>query len=387
MVNWYATTDYPDEMLCGFTNNDGDHNCSDSGYGEDEDEEIETVVIIVSHGAGCNALIGAVTHQPVLMDVGIASITVAARKADADYTKALAAAADRQGGAASPLAAVDDLYDIRLSASTEHLRSNSGASITGQPASPRNSWGGSGRRGRGSVLASPTTTEGPVQSPFTGLVYGNRSTSANASVGTFTRRDSGSSRQSPKVAPPAGMTLKASGDNESGGQTTGQTTGQATGWTTGRTTGRGSTSSSSGLWAPARSALRFIDDVDEEAVDDYDSMLPDFDNKRFNPISNENIKPAAAETKSTPFPALKETKPEPFSFLDRAAERPPSSKGPVFAAPITINTELASKGIGSPVEEMPLSQLGGLWNLAVPEPNVAPDWSHSKRRWTVNERA
>lgn len=181
--------------------------------------------------------------------------------------------------------------------------------------------------------------------------------------------------------------VKASGDNESGGQTTGQTTGQATGWTTGRTTGRGSTSSSSGLWAPARSALRFIDDVDEEAVDDYDSMLPDFDNKRFNPISNENVKPASTETKSTPFPALKETKSEPFPFLNRAAERPPSSKGPVFAAPITINTELASKGIGSPVEEMPLSQLGGLWNLAVPEPNVSHDWSHTKRRWTVNERA
>lgn len=377
MVNWYATTDYPDEMLCGFTNNDGDHSCNDSGYGEDEDEEIETVVIIVSHGAGCNALIGAVTHQPVLMDVGIASITVAARKADADYSQALAAAADGQGGATSPLAAVDDLYDIRLSASTEHLRSNSGASITGQPASPRNSWGGSGRRGRGSILASPTTTGGPVQSPFTGLAYGNRGTSANASVGNFTRRDSGSSRQSPKVAPPAGTMLKTSGDNESG----------ATGWTTGRTTGRGSTSSSSGLWAPARSALRFIDDVDEEAVDDYDSLLPDFDNKRFAPISNENVKPASTETKSTPFPALKETKSEPFSFLDRAAERPPSSKRPVFAAPITINTELASKGIGSPVEEMPLSQLGGLWSLAVPEPNVAPDWSQTKRRWTVNERA
>ncbi|KAL7919708.1 hypothetical protein ACQKWADRAFT_187794 [Trichoderma austrokoningii] len=368
MVNWYATTDYADEMLCASPNSDNDHNCNDSGYGEDEDEEIETVVIIVSHGAGCNALIGAVTHQPVLMDVGIASITVAARKADADYAKALAAAADRQGAAASPLAAVDDLYDIRLSASTEHLRSNSGASITGQPASPRNSWGGSGRRGRGSVLASPTTAEGPLQSPFTGLVYGNRSTSANASVGPFSRRDSGSSRRAPPVAPSAGITLNASGSSESGG----------------RTTGRGSTSSSSGLWAPARSALRFIDDVDEEAVDDYDSMLPDFDNKRFNPVSNENVKPSPNESKPK---ETKETKSVPFPLFDQAVERPTSSKGPVFAAPITINTELASQAFGSPVEEMPLSQLGGLWNLAVPEPDVSPDWSHSKRRWTVNERA
>ncbi|KAL6898271.1 hypothetical protein GGI43DRAFT_385154 [Trichoderma evansii] len=362
MVNWYATTDYPDEMLCASMNNDNDHNCNDSGYGEDEDEEVETVVIIVSHGAGCNALIGAVTHQPVLMDIGIASITVAARKADADYPKALATAANRQSGTGTPLAAVDDLYDIRLSASTEHLRSGSGASINGQPASPRNGWSASGRRGRASILASPTTTEGPVQSPFTDLLYGNRSTSANASVGPSSRRDSGTSRQSPKVAPPAGMTLNISDSKESNGQTTGQTT------------GRGSMSSSSGLWTPARSALRFIDDVDEEAVDDYDSMLPDFDNKRFNPISNENVKPA------------KETKSKPFPFLDRAAERPTSPKGGIFSTPIKINTELASKAFGSPVEEMPLSQLGALWNLAVPEPDVSRDWSHSKRRWTVNER-
>lgn len=361
MVNWYATMDCPDEMLYTSTTNDNDHNCNDSGYGEEEDEEVETVVIIVSHGAGCNALIGAVTHQPVLMDVGIASITVAARKADADYPKALAVAAERQGGAVPPLAAVDDLYDIRLSASTEHLRSNSGASITGPSASPRNTWSASGRRDRASVLASPTTTEGPVLSPFTGLVYGSRSSSANASAGPFSRRDSGSSRRSPKVAPPAGMTVNVSGGNESSGQTA----------------GRGSMSSSSGLWTPARSALRFIDDVDEEAVVDYDSMFPDFDNKRFspNPISDENVKPS------------KETKSKPFPFLDRAAERSTSPKGGIFSAPIKINTELASKAFGGPVEEMPLSQLGGLWNLAVPEPDVSRDWSQTKRRWTVNERA
>ncbi|KAM0248529.1 hypothetical protein ACHAQJ_009434 [Trichoderma viride] len=362
MVNWYATTDYPDE-LCTSTNKENDHSCNDSGYGEEEEDEIETVVVIVSHGAGCNALIGAVTHQPVLMDVGIASITIAARKSDADYANALAIASGRQGDASvSPQAAVDDLYEIRLSASTEHLRSNSGASITARPVSPRNTWSPSSRRGRASALASPPAMGGPVQNPFTFLEplssMSNRSTSANASVGTFSRRDSGSSRRSPRVAPPAGMSFNIPSGNEGNGYPT----------------GRGSMSSS-GLWAPARSALRLIDDVDEEAVDDYDSILPDFDNKRFRPISDENIKPLQ-ETKSS----------EPFPILAPAVHLPTSPIGPIFAAPIKINTDLA---FGGPVEEVPLSQLGGLWNLPVPpsEADQFRDLTQTKRRWTVNERA
>ncbi|KAF2864292.1 hypothetical protein K470DRAFT_194469, partial [Piedraia hortae CBS 480.64] len=39
-----------------------------------------TVVILVTHGAGCNALIGALTGQPVLVDVGMGSLTLAERK-------------------------------------------------------------------------------------------------------------------------------------------------------------------------------------------------------------------------------------------------------------------------------------------------------------------
>ncbi|KAK6355516.1 hypothetical protein TWF696_004615 [Orbilia brochopaga] len=35
-----------------------------------------TIIIFISHGAICNALIGAMTHQPVLMDMGIASMSM-----------------------------------------------------------------------------------------------------------------------------------------------------------------------------------------------------------------------------------------------------------------------------------------------------------------------
>ncbi|KXL48327.1 hypothetical protein M433DRAFT_111275, partial [Acidomyces richmondensis BFW] len=46
-----------------------------------EDEEVEELVLIlVTHGAGSNALIGALTGQPVLLDVGMASLTMAVRR-------------------------------------------------------------------------------------------------------------------------------------------------------------------------------------------------------------------------------------------------------------------------------------------------------------------
>ncbi|KAL6881360.1 hypothetical protein J3F83DRAFT_52118 [Trichoderma novae-zelandiae] len=355
MVNWYATADFPDEMI-GAPVNENDVSCSDSGYGEEDEEEVETVVIIVSHGAGCNALIGAITHQPVLMDVGIASITAAVRRPDADYAKALAAAADRQNSAPEPpQAGVDDLYEIRLSASTEHLRSNSGASVTARPASPRNTWSPSARRGRASALASPTAAT-PSFSPFAFFEpasSGHRSTSANASVGPFSQRDSGSTRRSPRAPPPP---VSAGYENEGSSHAVGR-----------------KSAPSPGLWAPSRPALRLID-VDEEAVDDYESMFPDFDNKRFRPISDENIKPPSGKTSSEPFPEL-----APAVKITASPQRP------IFAAPIKLSTDLA---FGEPEEEMPLSQLGGLWNLAMApsEADRLRDLSQTKRRWTVNDR-
>ncbi|KAK1256340.1 hypothetical protein MKX07_008599 [Trichoderma sp. CBMAI-0711] len=355
MVNWYATADFPDEMI-GAPVNDNDVSCSDSGYGEEEEEEIETVIIIVSHGAGCNALIGAITHQPVLMDVGIASITAAVRRSDANYAKALAAASERKGSASEPpQASVDELYEIRLSASTEHLRSNSGASITARPASPRNTWSPSARRGRTSALASPTA----AVSSFSPFVFpepassGNRSNSANASVGAFTRRDSGSTRRSPRAPPPVSAGYENEGSSFAGGR---------------------KSAPSPGLWAPSRPSVRLID-VDEEAVDDFENMFPDFDNKRFKPIPDENPKPAPEKPSSEPFPELAP-----------AAKITASPQRPIFAAPIKLNTDLS---FGEPEEEMPLSQLGGLWNLAMPpsEADRLRDLSQTKRRWTVNNRS
>ncbi|KAI5310080.1 hypothetical protein KEM55_001807 [Ascosphaera atra] len=48
--------------------------------GEGEEEEVDDVVILVSHGAGCNALLGELTGEPVLTDIPLTSLSMAVRK-------------------------------------------------------------------------------------------------------------------------------------------------------------------------------------------------------------------------------------------------------------------------------------------------------------------
>ena len=86
---------------------------------EYDDENTDTVLILVTHGAGCNALIGALTNQPVLMDVGMASLTMAVRKEDASLNPT----SPSLNGPYEPNLSND--YSVILTASTEHLRTGS----------------------------------------------------------------------------------------------------------------------------------------------------------------------------------------------------------------------------------------------------------------------
>ena len=86
-------------------------------YYENEDET-DLILVLVTHGAGCNALIGAMTSSPVLLDVGVASLTLALRKEPSD----LIPRSPTQRRSSLDLGIAEE-FDMKIIASSEHLRS------------------------------------------------------------------------------------------------------------------------------------------------------------------------------------------------------------------------------------------------------------------------
>lgn len=114
MVDWYRDHDHPPQSAC---NGGSDRHEKD---GEDE-EATDTVLIVVTHGAGCNALIGALTGEPALIDVGTASLTMAVPKPVES----------------SPPVDLPQEYNLKLVANADHLRPGSNPSDTSVLSSPR----------------------------------------------------------------------------------------------------------------------------------------------------------------------------------------------------------------------------------------------------------
>jgi broad specificity phosphatase PhoE len=92
---------------------------------DDDDLEADTVLILVTHSAGCNALIGALTNQPVLLDVGMASLTMAVRKSESGDASPTMSQSPKQARQGSIDLAIADEYIVVLTTSTEHLRAPS----------------------------------------------------------------------------------------------------------------------------------------------------------------------------------------------------------------------------------------------------------------------
>ena len=123
MIVWYRDhgLTYAAESRNGISEPHGENH-------EDETEDTDIILILVTHGAGCNALIGALTNQPVLLDVGMASLTMAVRKEISTEVSTSSQPITRDPR-------ISDEYDVRLTASTEHLRAGSSAFMVA-PAQP-----------------------------------------------------------------------------------------------------------------------------------------------------------------------------------------------------------------------------------------------------------
>jgi len=129
-------------------------------------------VILVTHGAGCNALIGALTNHPVLIDVGMASLTMAVRKTVITPKSSPSTSPPESprlhARVGAKVLGISDEYEVKLIANTEHLRPSPSSISRGNSIS-----NGSGNRFESSVgginLGNryPTTTGNPLESGIT----------------------------------------------------------------------------------------------------------------------------------------------------------------------------------------------------------------------------
>lgn len=122
--------------------------------GKADDEEEELVLVLITHGAGCNALVGAIQNQPVLIDVGLASLSMAVRR---EHSRTLSAPTvfERRLSVADP--GMSETYEMKLLASVDHLRPGINPAVLSQPNSATQS---------PAVHPSPTT--GNYRRRFTG---------------------------------------------------------------------------------------------------------------------------------------------------------------------------------------------------------------------------
>lgn len=115
---------------------------SGSSAVEEGEEDYDLALVLITHGAGCNALIGAITNQPVLIDVGMASLTMAVRKPEASN------GLNQTDSNGSPIvppprrrSSVDfglsQEYEIQILASSDHLRSGSETAALSALQSPK----------------------------------------------------------------------------------------------------------------------------------------------------------------------------------------------------------------------------------------------------------
>jgi hypothetical protein len=362
LVDWYASAENPTEMVTRASRRPAkrsrdDIDCAIEDDPEDEDET-EAVVILVSHGAGCNALIGALTHQPVLMDVNMASLTMAVRKSDEELR--LLEHNNAQNSRPRGKIPIHEYYDLKILASTEHLRSNSQGS--GSNRTPSTS---AGTRGR---FASPFASSfNNNNNPYSDL-NGSRATSANATL-TNSRRPSGT----PSFASAAEQrgiwaSPPRSGITVGSGVTSFSTRSPSSGL---------SRTPSLGLWSPLPK---------DEEEDDDDSMVLNFSHERIQPVET----PPAPAVTLTAAPS-EESAPPPAATaannsVDGVKENGRSSGG---LAKSQSEAFLSRKGDETPkAGRRGLTVSSSLWGGGPRPPGEAErirDLSSTKRRWTVNE--
>ncbi|OTB00557.1 hypothetical protein M426DRAFT_65651 [Hypoxylon sp. CI-4A] len=360
LVEWYSTTDNPGDMVTktvsSLRSKSPLKDCSNGSLSvSDDQDEVENVVVLVSHGAGCNALIGAITHQPVLIDVGMSSITMAERRPEFD--QGLDSSIHEQPASLEmPLITkrptMSDMFEIKLFATTEHLHS----AITSPAISRSSSSAGINPHSRyNNGFPSALKEVNIGASMYGGPTAGSRNNSVNASLGSM-RRGSPvptASSQSPlQTAQGAGGITVGSGVSN---------------FSSTRQTRSGSIGGPIGLWMPPTQD----DDSAEKLTGTSSFPNSGQENEAANKDDDTSIKIENHETKHANL--------EPFDSTGEVTSKSGSQ---------------SSYGEGhDKFDEEALPRLwagasNGLWGAPRPpgEAERLRDFSSTKRRWTVNER-
>ncbi|KAK7539790.1 uncharacterized protein J3D65DRAFT_568903 [Phyllosticta citribraziliensis] len=201
MVEWYQThnaAEHPEDAVVE-THDDL----------EEDDEEL--VLVLVTHGAGCNALIGALTNQPVLLDVGMASLTMAVRKDAPEQedpmspTNSTFPSLGRQtSGGQSRLS---DEYDMVLVASAEHLRMGADPARLGPMPAPQAMAQFGDRRYSVNAVAGDGVGE-PARKTSSSLGSMRRSSTIHNLTRSYTPSPGRSTPESPTFTPSIGLWSK-----------------------------------------------------------------------------------------------------------------------------------------------------------------------------------
>jgi hypothetical protein len=351
LVDWYAATDKPAHMVTRAarwkreTGSDGD--CAIESDEAEEEDDTESIVIIVTHGGGCNALIGALTEKPILENFRVTSLTWAARKSDHELSTVEVSSRTNKDrtltdGTTGHIP-IPKYYDIKLVGDTEHLqRSNSTSSQSSIPSRTPSTTGGVPTRGRFS--SNPL---GPALSNITyNDIHGSRASSANPAMHTE-RRISGLPSDSGNVT----SAPRATWSSPKGGITVGS--GVLSFGTRNPSKGLSRTPSI-GLWSPV------IKDDDEDPM-----MLLNFSHE---------APPTPAEKTAAVGGTTSIAADRAFQSGDNKADNK------------TGDSAVISSGNGSIGTESPTTSRG-LWGGLGPGTEAEPerDLSTSKRRWTVNQ--
>jgi broad specificity phosphatase PhoE len=194
MIHWYSQHDPDDRNEDSLGIDQAEHKDDEA----EEEEEEDLVVVLITHGAGSNALIGAITEQPVLLDVGMASLTMAVKREDAPTLDATSqyVSSPTEGGAEQSESATNGnkyqrrgsfgtglsaMYEMKIIASTEHLRPGSDPSRASKSTFPTRSGLSNGNSG------SRTPDNTSIMAPWNHQEDRERNKTQSSALGSIRR--------------------------------------------------------------------------------------------------------------------------------------------------------------------------------------------------------